>query len=235
MSRRSRMSCQPMLMSNVTTLLLATGSLPQTSIVGLPPFAGSTMTSQFTIFNVFTTLACGAAFCTSSPSEFVLQIESDGGIPCEKSSGLLTSTSTLPASAGALIVFTTSRKTSPFRQIKTISPNAAASLNVPCDAFDPVAATHFAALSLFAVREPIFTACPSFMNFVPSASPTIPVPSIPIFIDNVGRVVARGRFLLIYCRHTLLPAHYRRNQNSQLAGISLKQQTRSKDRMFPIP
>src|SRR5205807_3973318 len=122
-----------------------------------PPFAGSIITSQFTMFSVFTTLADGAAFWTSSPSEFVLQIASDGGIPREKSSGLLTSTSTLPARAGASSVLATSKKTAPLRQIKIISPNAAASPNVPCDAFAPVALAQLAALSLSAVREPIFT------------------------------------------------------------------------------
>ena len=43
------MSCQPMLFSKAVILFLAPESLPHTSIVGWPPLAGSTITSQFTI------------------------------------------------------------------------------------------------------------------------------------------------------------------------------------------
>ena len=38
------------------------------------------------------------------------------------------------------------------------------------------------AFSLLAVREPILTSCPSWVNFVPMAFPTVPVPSTAIFI-----------------------------------------------------
>ena len=175
------MSLQPRPFNRATIFALASGSLPHISIVGLPPFAGSTITSQFTMLSVLTTFADGSAFWTSSPSEFVLQMASDGGMPLEKSSGLLTSTTTLPATV-ALTERTTSSAISPLRQTKTISPKPAASVNVPCDAFAPPALTHLAALSLFAVREPIFTWWPSCASFVPSASPTIPVPRIPIFM-----------------------------------------------------
>jgi hypothetical protein len=123
----------------------------------------------------------------------VLQIESDN-TPPENSSGLLTSTSTFPARAVAFSDLETSRKTEPLRQTNTISPNAAASANVPCEAFGPVACTHLAALSLLAVRDPIFTWCPSCANFLPSVSPTMPVPKIPIFIASfLGRHYRRKR------------------------------------------
>jgi hypothetical protein len=46
-------------------------------------------------------------------------------------------------------------------QLRTISPKAAASANVPCAALAPALVTQAAAFSLLALREPIFTSCPS--------------------------------------------------------------------------
>ena len=45
----------------------------------------------------------------------------------------------------------------PAVQLKIISPNAAASANVPCDASEPFLAAHEEAFSLLAEREPILT------------------------------------------------------------------------------
>src|SRR5215472_8386520 len=100
-------------------------------------------------------------------------MESDGGIPREKSSGLLTSTTILLPNGPGPTDRTTSSSISPFKQRNEISLNAAASVKVPVDALAPFVAAHFAALSFFAVREPILTWQPNCTNFFPSASPTI--------------------------------------------------------------
>ena len=65
-------------------------------------------------------------------------------------------------------------------QLKTTSPNFAASAKVPAEAFDPFAFAHSAAFGFGAVRDPILTSLPSETSFVPSLLPTSPVPRIPI-------------------------------------------------------
>ena len=67
-------------------------------------------------------------------------------------------------------------------QLKISSPKAAASANVPCEAFAPLFFTQAAAFSLLAEREPIFTSCPSATSLLPIVSPTIPVPRTAIFM-----------------------------------------------------
>jgi len=67
-------------------------------------------------------------------------------------------------------------------QLKTISPNAAASANVPCEAPFPAEETQAAAFSLVALREPILTSCPSDTSLPAIADPTIPDPSTPNFM-----------------------------------------------------
>ena len=55
------------------------------------------MTNALTVFRVLTTRASGKARWICSPRLSVLATDSVGGIPCEKSSGLATSMTTLPA------------------------------------------------------------------------------------------------------------------------------------------
>jgi hypothetical protein len=57
---------------------------------------GSTITSQFIVLGAFITRACGKRRWICSPSESVLDTNSEGGVPWEKSSGLAMSTSTRP-------------------------------------------------------------------------------------------------------------------------------------------
>ena len=53
--------------------------------------AGSTMTVQFIVLSALTTRHSGKTRWICSPSESVLQTDSVGGMPCEKSSGFATS------------------------------------------------------------------------------------------------------------------------------------------------
>src|SRR3954464_296697 len=64
----------------------------------------------------------------------------------------------------------------------TISPNRAASANVPAEARGPFSLAKACALGLPASRAPIFTSCPRVMNALPSALPTSPVPRMPTFM-----------------------------------------------------
>ena len=56
---------------------------------------GSTISSAVRVLSVLTTLACGKARWTCSPSESVSLTNRVGGKPCEKSSGLEMSRSDL--------------------------------------------------------------------------------------------------------------------------------------------
>src|ERR1043166_1597008 len=103
-------------------------------------------------------------------------------MPWEKSSGLLTSTTTFSWKAAAPADWITPSVASPLVQRKTSSLSPAASANVPCDALTPFLLAHLPAFGLSGVREPIVTWWPICTNFVPMASPTMPVPRTPIFI-----------------------------------------------------
>ena len=83
------------------------------------------------MLSVFTTRACGNAFWIRSPSESFDPVKSDGGIPCEESSGFATSMRTLPRRFSPPAAARASSDPAPFVQLNTISPNAAASANVP--------------------------------------------------------------------------------------------------------
>src|SRR5215471_19280789 len=67
-------------------------------------------------------------------------------------------------------------------QLIMSSPNAAAFWKVAVRARSPNDDAHFRAASLLAVRDPIVTSCPFWTSFVPSALPTMPVPSTAIFM-----------------------------------------------------
>src|SRR5215510_13187850 len=63
-----------------------------------------------------------------------------------------------------------------------MSPNAAASANVPHCALPPTERSHSCPASLLAVREPIMMWWPIVTSLVAMAVPTMPVPSTAIFI-----------------------------------------------------
>src|SRR5262249_50043470 len=63
-----------------------------------------------------------------------------------------------------------------------MSPNAAASANVPHCALPPTERSHSCPASLLAVREPIMIWCPILTSVVAMALPTMPVPRIAMFI-----------------------------------------------------
>ncbi len=139
---------QPKLRSNSTTSAFATSSFPQTKTSCSPgTFAGSTITSWLIVFSAFTTRDSGKARWICSARLSVLQTKSVGGIPCEKSSGFETSTSVLPARFSAPAMPSASMDAVPAVQLKTSSPNAAASANVPRLAASPTDSTHSAAPS----------------------------------------------------------------------------------------
>ena len=142
---------------------------------------GLTISSQFNVFKALTTITSVNWRWITSPSESVLQMLSEGGIPFEKSSGFATSTRIFPCKFSRPANCNASSETWPEVQLKIISPKEAASPKVPFDASEPFRAVHAMAFSLPAVREPILTLCPSDTNFVPKALPTIPVPRIAIF------------------------------------------------------
>src|SRR5215831_19348018 len=63
-----------------------------------------------------------------------------------------------------------------------MSPNAAASANVPHCAVPPTERSHACPASLVAVREPIMMWCPILTSVVAMALPTMPVPRTAMFI-----------------------------------------------------
>ncbi len=131
------------------------------------------------VLSVLTTLVLGSPRWMTSPSESVLEMERVGGAPLEKSSGLEISIRILPSSS-ALAAVSTSIETSPRRQLKTISPWRAASMNVP--ALPPVREANPSTFSLSAARAPIITSWPSSTSLAAIVWPTTPVPNTPIFI-----------------------------------------------------
>ncbi len=84
MSPRSITFFQPYwIFRKSATFAFASPSLPQTKM-SWSPFArdmGLTCSTAFMVFSVFTIFAPGSSFCACSPSESVLQMKSEGGIP----------------------------------------------------------------------------------------------------------------------------------------------------------
>ena len=146
------------------------------------------MTGLLVVLSDFTTLASGKLRWICSASESVLHSVSEGGIPLEKSSGFDTSMSTFPRRLLAPACFSASRDADPAVQLKTTSPCFAASAKVPAEALAPLAFAQAIAFGFCAVREPIFTSCPSDASFVPSLFPTSPVPRTPMRMRS-GRTV----------------------------------------------
>ncbi len=138
------------------------------------------MTAALTVFSAFTTRACGKAAWIRSPRLSSLQTERVGGIPCEKSSGLATSISVLPARFSAPAAARASSEAPPAVQLKTSSPAAAASAKVPPFPRAPASPTHSSRAALSGEREPIVTSCPSSTSFEPIVFPTVPVPRTAI-------------------------------------------------------
>src|SRR5438876_908990 len=129
MSPRSRMSSpgQPKLWSKPFTSLFADSSFPDTKTLCRPGTSeGSTMTSQFMVLRVLTTLASGNALWICSARLSFVVTRSEGGRPCEKSRVFATSTSALPVRFSAPAARSTSSEASPEVQLKTSLPNAAA-------------------------------------------------------------------------------------------------------------
>lgn len=122
----------------------------------------------------------------------VLQTESDGGKPAEKSSGLDTSTRTLPARFAAPASLNAASETMPGVALTTSSAMAAACAKEPELAPGPACAAHSVPLGLPASREPIMTSWPTATNLSARVCPTIPVPRTAIFmrallIIEIGR------------------------------------------------
>src|SRR5581483_11030295 len=181
-SPRSRMYSggQPNSPSSSTTCCLAAGSLPQTKrLPWSPSWPGSIITPAFTVLSAFTTRASGKPSWICSASDVSLQMASVGAMPLEETSGLATSTRTLPARFSAPACARASSEAMPAVALNTTSPNAAASANEPSLAASPAPAAHSTALGLPASREPIITSWPARTRPVPRLRPTFPVPRTP--------------------------------------------------------
>src|SRR5207249_9925703 len=126
---------------------------------------GLTITLAVIVFDALATFVSGRAAWMRSARESSFETKSVGGIPLEKSSGFATSTRTLPRRFCAPADLRASSDPAPLVQLKTISPKAAASANVPCEAPFPADETQAAAFSLFAVRDPISTSWPRDTSF----------------------------------------------------------------------
>src|SRR5690606_4635992 len=163
--------------SHTATCALLVASLPLRNSTWSPGTSdGSTITPAFTVFSVLTTRVSGNARWICSASESVLHTVRHGGMPCEKSSGYAMSIRNLRARFSRPACSSASSEPLPVVQLNTVSPNAAASRCVPCDALGPISCAHAMARSLSGVREPIRTSCPSPTSFVPIVLPTTPVP-----------------------------------------------------------
>ncbi len=182
MPPRSTVS-QPNALHTSATAPRAEASFPQRNMVGGPPGNfGSTMCALPTVLKTFTTRAPGSQRWTCSPPESVWPSARRGGVPGSKTSGFVTSRTTLPlrfstpASVRAFSV--------PLQCVArtSISPNAAASRNVPAEPFPGCLAAQAAVFSFVTSRAPSFTVCPRDTNPFPSAWPTSPLPRIPIFM-----------------------------------------------------
>ena len=140
------------------------------------------------MFSALTTRVSGNARWICSARLSSPPTEQRGGKPPEKSSGLATSTRTLPASASAPAARRASSEWTPEVQLTTRSAKAAASAKVPVLADDPADAGPGVAPARAAVeREPMPHLVPDGRrSAVPSVSPTDPVPSTPILIADLA-------------------------------------------------
>src|ERR1700754_1846616 len=114
------------------TSFFASASFPQIGKAWSPGTRpGLIITSQLTVLSALTTRALGNSRCVCSPSESVLQIVNEGGIPLEKSSGLPTWIRILPPKFSAPANRSAAIEFAPLVQSRTISPKPAASAKVP--------------------------------------------------------------------------------------------------------
>ncbi len=109
------------------------------------------------MFSDLTTRRAGYVRWICSPRLSRFETVRVGGKPWENSSGLATSTSTLPARLAAPAAARASRDAAPAVAFTTISPKEAASANDPSPAWPPAPAAHATAFSLPAERAPITT------------------------------------------------------------------------------
>src|SRR5215472_5964118 len=108
---------------------------------------------------------------------------------------LPTSIRTFPASRFSPAARRASSELAPWVQLKSTSPKPAASAKFPVCARAPARFAQPTAFGFLASREPIITSCPSATSFEAIASPTIPVPSTPIFIVRSGSRRSRPQWL----------------------------------------
>jgi hypothetical protein len=109
-----------------------------------------------------------------SPPESVLAMASTGGTSFEKSSGFVTSMTTLPAKFFSPAILIALGVPSHSVAITTISPNAAASAKLPAVVLLRCFAAHDATFSW--LRVPILIVCPVAIKPSASRCPTSPDP-----------------------------------------------------------
>ena len=145
-----------------------------------------------TMLKALTTRDSGSQRCTCSPPESVWPSANVGGPPSWKTSGLVTSMTTLPArvrrpsassSAGSVPDHSVASTPS--------SPNSAAWANVSADAPWPSSSTKSASFS--GVREPSLTWWPRATKPRASAWATRPEPTTPTFMAPSLRPAQRSR------------------------------------------
>ena len=147
------------------------------------------------VFSVFTTLASGKDRWICSPRLSVFTGFSDGGMPCEKSSGLAMSMMTLPARFPVPAAASAAREPAPLVALTISSAPAAASAKAATST-PAFAACHWAngavpimsgsvrASVACGSRVPITTSCPSPASAPAIVRPTMPVPSTAIFMAS---------------------------------------------------
>ncbi len=151
----------------------APASLPPMNIVGfVPPKSGLTMCALPTHDQALTKWAWGACCCRRSIRDSLgpvknLSTPSSGG---SSVMGLVASSTVLPARCATPASAIADSAALPFTASTMISPQAAASANVPTAAFAPAFA--FQSASFEGSREPRMAAKPCFKKPSASTSPT---------------------------------------------------------------
>src|ERR1051325_1868795 len=168
---------QPNASQICVTIFFASASLPQRNISGGPPGnCGLIMCALPTVLNALTTRARGIRRWICSPRESVVPTNSVGGIPLLKSSGFVASIRTLLSKDSSPASLIASAAPAPRVARTRMSPNCAASANVPAEtrAFADAHSRSFSGS-----REPIFTSWPRLAKPAASSLPTSPEPSTP--------------------------------------------------------
>src|SRR5918998_5588370 len=142
------------------------------------------------VCKVLTTFASGNLRWICSPSESVFETESAGGMPLEKSSGFDMSTRTFPVRLSSPASSSASNETAPAVALRTISPWAVASPNVPsctsgcscCQALKgglPYWSGSVRESVSCGSRVPTITSCSKPAKLTAIVLPTTPVPRMP--------------------------------------------------------